>query len=1752
MMDYNLFGMDWLHLLANNNNNINTQHIKTTRNHSTRNNSSSSLFYTLQLGLQFRHPLPDQPKSIYSYNTQQFHSSSTSHTNSLSPSQFETYTSMTIPHTMISNTIERTSYCELEIDTTVFMISNRLDILERDIHINLNEKENMSTLNHNKDDHDLSTAENRNNNKNENENENEKLVKSLTSIWKDEQKRRKERGILSSLSSSLSQSFERNNLKNEWATEADLRKKIKKMINEQQKNRDKDNSSSSFTANNTFLTNIMTVFKSVEALYPNEYVDFLKRIKSNDNNNSPLVATSISNPNDKDKENDHLHLNMNGINKNDTTIQNRNYEQPEVEGKENGFAIPSSPPSITNENQGEIISTTEETPNFYPNILATPSRFRQLEKNTVAHVDQDMILSLLRSNSFFDDTDDENGNKEIEEEDHQPMDQNRLEKEKGKDVDEESNAAYCETKRKIMATESMKRQQSFDMEAMDGILDDDIIKWFEETELRSEVSQSHHVKVSYEQDDGEKDNINIPIRPRRIDFESLVNDQNQGQSTFKPDIFNNFENDNTQPFDISDSPPTLDFHLRKRKRADIPQVDGGGDEEEEEEKEEIEEKEDTENQNQNKPIQQMKNADKTKRFKSLSYVALPPIAIEKSPYSISKHNEKKEKKSIQQENNKKSHPIDKISNELSSHIHKKIMERHQHQHQRQQQQNSGMVGTIQHVNYRHSGSSEIDSLDNIVPTSLLVNNDTTATTTSTTKMKSNSNIINSSSTSTENEKTFILKNATPSTYSFTYSIPPPTINNHEKKVIYQEPFYEKDSDVPTIPKLFGNKEFKVVSKSIRHLKSFDTTPYGGQQFISKDVYNSTMSIPSIRSWTPSTIPPSYNEVKEWKMENDLGKKQSSDKNKIHDTHTQIKELFSKNKYEFGHEKLKPRSHFTNNYEHTDILSLEIHVNTRGDLYPDPKYDMVQLIFWCLKTKDKNLPSNGYDDSYHVGIIAIDDIDIKRLGINNMDVIYVKDELNLILSLIEMVRNYDADMLVGYELHNFSWGYLIERAQVYEINLTDQLSRVYCESQRILLDPWGYRKASVFKIIGRHMLNVWRLLRSEVDLTNYQFENLAYTVLHHRVPQYSHRTLTNWYNNGAPILKNRLLRYYIDRVQMNIDLLDISEVISRTTESARVFGIDFYSVITRGSQFKVESIMFRIAKPENFVLISPSRKQVGEQRAIECLPLIMEPISQYYNSPLLVLDFQSLYPSIMIAYNYCFSTCIGKIGNSKEAKKFGVTELNIPGELLETLEDHLNVSPNGIAFVKPSVRKSLLAKMLEEILQTRVMVKKSMKEYKNDPELLRTLDAKQLTLKLIANVTFGYTAASFSGRMPAVEIADSIVQTGRETLERTIKIINEHTKWGAKVVYSDTDSVFVYLPGKSRAEAFDIGDEISDTITKMNPAPIKLKFEKIYHPCLLISKKRYTGYKYEHRHEKEPVLEAKGIETVRRDGIPALQKIMKSCIHLLFKTQNISNIKEYLYGEWTKILSNRVSIQDFIIAKEVRLGTYKSLPHGALVAQDQMSKDPRSEPQYGERVPYVVVYQGPNAPLKDRVMNPSLLFKNRSLRLDTEYYIRKQIIPPLERIFQLIGVDVKLWYDEMPRSHKAMIVSLDQPYIGEKYVNRIDKYYSSSYCIVCKRLEKKLICDNCTKNASQTLYTLLSRQRQAQKRLETVLLLCQNCSGLSIIDVSTPELKIGNTGYSDMPCVSMSCPILYERSKACHDISITNTYTPLIDQLSDDL
>lgn len=180
------------------------------------------------------------------------------------------------------------------------------------------------------------------------------------------------------------------------------------------------------------------------------------------------------------------------------------------------------------------------------------------------------------------------------------------------------------------------------------------------------------------------------------------------------------------------------------------------------------------------------------------------------------------------------------------------------------------------------------------------------------------------------------------------------------------------------------------------------------------------------------------------------------------------------------------------------------------------------------------------------------------------------------------------------------------------------------------------------------------------------------------------------------------------------------------------------------------------------------EQVAHQPGMECQALTLEPDTRFFTSPVVVLDFRSLYPSLIIAYNMCFSTCLGRVPNEQDITQdgpdgtpgyrrvLGCSEIDVSMETIKRLqaENKLWVSPNGIMFAKKSAKPGILPRMLNEILQTRIMVKKQMKneEVRKDHSLFRSLNARQFGLKMIANVTYGYTSASFTGRMPCAEIA----------------------------------------------------------------------------------------------------------------------------------------------------------------------------------------------------------------------------------------------------------------------------------------------------------------------------------------------------------------------------------------------------------------
>lgn len=534
--------------------------------------------------------------------------------------------------------------------------------------------------------------------------------------------------------------------------------------------------------------------------------------------------------------------------------------------------------------------------------------------------------------------------------------------------------------------------------------------------------------------------------------------------------------------------------------------------------------------------------------------------------------------------------------------------------------------------------------------------------------------------------------------------------------------------------------------------------------------------------------------------------------------------------------------------------------------------------------------------------------------------------------------------------------------------------------------------------------------------------------------------------------------------------------------------------------------------------------------------MIEPDKMFYSDPVVVVDFQSLYPSVIIAYNICYSTCLGKIQKVEgDRRKLGVYHISasikqffgfkLNDVLSKAQSDQIFsdiiIAPNLNCFVKPHIKRGILPKMLFEILNTRIMVKKSMKLYDQSDPLYKTLASRQLALKLIANVTYGYTAAGFSGRMPSVEIADSVVSFGRQTLESVIDIVSaRETSQGTSVIYGDTDSLFIKCKGQSLEKAFQIGRELAAEVTKINPFPMELKFEKVYFPCVMLSKKRYCGYMYENLGD-EPKLDAKGIEVIRRDNIEALRKIQDSCLRLLFETKNLSKVKQYLIKQWSKICSGQVDFKDFIFAKEVKMGGYKSeasMSKGAIVGSRQNLHDTGYIIKDRERIPYIIVngQEGgtkQKMTQKDLAVSPQEFIESKgNLTINSEYYIRKLINPALNRIFDSIfGINVDVWYDSMPKQRTKVTPTFNAQPLSSKTLSKgsksmayranqsltLNKFYKSISCVACGSNQfvdpTKNLCPNCIQKEHISQYVVQKKLAFAERLHEELNQICRRCA-----------------------------------------------------------
>jgi DNA polymerase family B len=456
--------------------------------------------------------------------------------------------------------------------------------------------------------------------------------------------------------------------------------------------------------------------------------------------------------------------------------------------------------------------------------------------------------------------------------------------------------------------------------------------------------------------------------------------------------------------------------------------------------------------------------------------------------------------------------------------------------------------------------------------------------------------------------------------------------------------------------------------------------------------------------------------------------------------------------------------------------------------------------------------------------------------------------------------------------------------------------------------------------GRLVFSCWKIIAEEVKHPNNSYlPSIMSSVLGRRIPYPDGLTLNEWYTASHGRDRWKAVNSSLVFATSCLLLFDAMDVVGRSGEAARLSGVEFSQSFPgiRGSQYKVEGVLLRALKSLNsnkrgnkdhpslgntrkpskesqpnspwkmrrfglaksqahdfdaeahaihelsdrsYFFYSPSLQDTNKQEALEVQALTLEPKSGHRESPVVVCDFTALYPSLVIAYNLCYSTCGGKLqyhSTRKEMRMKGATfgmigPVFYPESKTATIFKHhiksINHSngqekrknrayivPSGTVFVGEAVVKGVLPQVLDEILSTRAMLKQAAKQYKLHAEnvpssVLRQLEARQLALKYVANVTYGYTSATFSGRCAMPLLADSIVECGRRTLTNAINVANKwgtRGKWiGAEVIYGDTDSVFVHLPGRSVQEAFQFGEEFCAAVTAENPPPVQLKLEKV--------------------------------------------------------------------------------------------------------------------------------------------------------------------------------------------------------------------------------------------------------------------------------------------------------------------------------------
>jgi len=560
----------------------------------------------------------------------------------------------------------------------------------------------------------------------------------------------------------------------------------------------------------------------------------------------------------------------------------------------------------------------------------------------------------------------------------------------------------------------------------------------------------------------------------------------------------------------------------------------------------------------------------------------------------------------------------------------------------------------------------------------------------------------------------------------------------------------------------------------------------------------------------------------------------------------------------------------------------------------------------------------------------------------------KDDRHALREFVEYVQKYDPDIVVGYNSNNFDWPYLIERCRRLGIKLD--------VSRRAGAEPTKSIHGHV-SIPGRVSIDLYDYAEEIAEIKVKSLDEVADYL---GVMKKSERTNVPWYEIfrywDDEEKRRTLLAYARDDVVSTFGIAE--KFLPFVIQLSSVTGIPPDQVGSASVGFRLEWYLMRIAYRVGELVPNRVERPYEPYRGA----IVLEPRKGVHEW-VAVVDFSSMYPSIMIRYNIGPDTFVEDEAVCKQVGCYEAPEV-------------------GYKFLAQP--DSFLKTALETLVKARKLVRDQMKSYSVDSYEYRLLDARQRALKVLANACYGYMGWT-GARWYCKECAEAVAAFGRGLIRKTMDIAK---KLGLDMIYGDTDSVFVKYD-KDRVKRF------IETIEK--ELGFDVKIDKIYQRIFFTeAKKRYVGL------TADGHIDVVGFEAVRGDWAEIAKEIQEEVAEIVLKTMDHRKAVEYVrktVEELRKsIESGRASIEKFVIWKTITkpLAEYEATQPHVVAARELVKMGYRVD--VGDKVGYVIVKGGGKISERAR---PYIAVSAKDI--DFDYYLEHQIIPAVLRILGYFGV-----------------------------------------------------------------------------------------------------------------------------------------------------